>query len=177
MQTANSPSRARFAFTLTLLLLSLGAPAWPGDEGPWARSSLKGVTAISVTVGDLASDAERDGLHKDQLQTDVELRLRQAGIKIVASTVPPDAISLANLVLMVDTLKLPQPPLYAVATTLTFRQLVNLVRDPGGVALAATWDTGNLSLRSAGRLRSVRQTVSDLVDKFINAYLEQNPKH
>jgi len=47
------------------------------------KDSLTGIKAISVVIEKLDSDAEAAGLSGEQLQTDVELRLRKAGIPIL----------------------------------------------------------------------------------------------
>jgi hypothetical protein len=44
------------------------------------------------------------------------------------------------------------------------------------VASAATWGVDALGAFGSERLREVRPHVIDNVDKFIGAYLEQNPK-
>src|SRR2546425_3316356 len=48
------------------------------EEG--ARETLRGLKGVGVVVERVSPDAERDGLTQSQLQTDVELRLRKAGI-------------------------------------------------------------------------------------------------
>src|SRR5712692_6370105 len=55
------------------------APAFGQDAD---ASSLKGVTRVRVVIEDISRDAERAGLTKAQLQSDVELWLRQKGITI-----------------------------------------------------------------------------------------------
>jgi len=51
-------------------------------DGPTDRETLRGVKAMSVVIEDLQPAVERDGLTVVQLQTDVELRLRQSGILV-----------------------------------------------------------------------------------------------
>jgi hypothetical protein len=170
MQTAMSASRARFTFTLTLLLLSLGAPAWSGND-PYERDILKGIPVIQVLVELRDSNAERDGLTKTQLQTDVEVRLRKAGIRVASSGLLP--------VLRLDVMELKRSAsekcVYALR--LELHQEITLVRNPNVSFLAATWDTSYLGEVGANAFsRVVRDNVADMVDQFINVYLEHNPK-
>ncbi len=75
---------SRFSFTAVLLgssLLLFSLPAFATD-GPYDRASLKGVKAVSVVVEHLAPDVEKAGITSSQVQTDVELRLRQAGLPV-----------------------------------------------------------------------------------------------
>ena len=54
------------------------------------RQTLAGITAVKVVIEDLPSDALNLGLIRESIQTDVELKLRLAGMRIVTSgtTVP-----------------------------------------------------------------------------------------
>ncbi|MER3447850.1 MAG: hypothetical protein C4291_13930 [Candidatus Dadabacteria bacterium] len=45
--------------------------------------SLRGLHGVRVLLTDLNSDAKQEGLIKSELQTDVELRLRKAGIRVL----------------------------------------------------------------------------------------------
>src|ERR1051325_9720100 len=47
------------------------------------RELLRGLQGVYVEIESLDPDAEKDGLTKDRLQTDVELRLRQADIQVL----------------------------------------------------------------------------------------------
>jgi hypothetical protein len=72
-------SRHRIVLTVTLLLWSI--PAW-GQDSAAHRATLKGVPIVEVVVEAMDPVAERDGLTRSQLQTEVEWRLRQAGITV-----------------------------------------------------------------------------------------------
>ena len=64
-----------------LLLLLAGVPTPLRAEGVgW--ETLKGLSGVYVGVENLRPEAEQAGLHKDDLVTDAELRLRTAGIKV-----------------------------------------------------------------------------------------------
>ncbi len=142
--------------------------AW-ADDDTFSRATLKGVDSVRVAVAELQADAERDGLQHTQIQADLESRLRQAGIKV-------DASSLYALGVYLDTRR-SDSGVYAYAVLVTFEQPVRLVRDPSIVhGFAVTWSVGSVGMESAAQLRNVRSTVNRLVEQFIKAYLEQNPK-
>ena len=46
------------------------------------RATLCGIKTIDVVVEELRTDEIRDGLTKDQIRTDVELRLKKAGVAV-----------------------------------------------------------------------------------------------
>ena len=48
--------------------------------------TLKGLRGVTVFVEGLTPEAEREGLTKLALQTDIELKLRQAGIRVLTTT-------------------------------------------------------------------------------------------
>lgn len=164
--------RARFILTLTaFLLLSLPPPAWSGDT-PKERATLKGIPAISVRVEKLKPEVERDGLSEKQLLTDVELRLRKAGIRVTSSN---DEVMWSYLSLKVGTYK-HASGLYAFHLDLEFNTAVVLERDRSINVIAPTWSVGGIGVVGADNLEALRNTIGDHVDQFINAYLEQNPQ-
>jgi hypothetical protein len=156
---------------MAFLLLGLPVPTWPYDL-PERQATLKGITAIRVLVEPLDPEAERDGLTTNQLQTDVELRLQKAGIKVTSSSAETGG---PYLYLNVNTYKHPSG-LYAFNISLEFHQRVILERNRNVSVSAPTWSESFVDLVGAQRLHEVRDKVADQVDMFINAYLEQNPK-
>jgi hypothetical protein len=67
---------------LLALAISLAtvAPQSTTDE----RDSLIGIPGVRVLIENLSADALATGLSADQLKTDVELKLRLAGIKVIS---------------------------------------------------------------------------------------------
>jgi hypothetical protein len=113
-------------------------------------------------------NAEHDGLTRSQLQTDVESRLRQAGITVGFSLT-------GHLYVSVDTVKSDNGQTYAYNVEIEYVQQIVLPRDPKTLFYAPTWETGGVGMIAATRLREVRQDVGNYVDQFIKAYFEQNP--
>jgi hypothetical protein len=69
------------AITLTWLLLAI-TPLAAGDSDE-ERQTLVGLKGVRVVVENINPNAEKDGLSLVLLQTDVELKLRQAGIPVL----------------------------------------------------------------------------------------------
>lgn len=148
-------------------LLCLTAVTWASDS-PENRASLKGIQAVQVVVEQIKPDAEQDGLTRSDLQADVELRLRQAGIPVGPSS------AAAGLIVNVNTTK--ASGMYSVNILVEVIQSVTLERTPSIRLVAPTWSMTTVGLAGASHLREVRSIAAQIVDKFIDAYLEQNPK-
>ncbi len=152
-----------------LLAGSLGRPAgaWPADD-PEHRAALKGIKAVQVAVVQPKADAAQDGLTSSDLQLELESRLRQGGVPVGPAS--PEAILRVEL----NTNKAAN--LYAVNVLVEVVQRVNLARTPAVLLTAPTWSLAAVGLVDAAHLREVRSVVATLADRFITAYLEQNPR-
>ena len=64
-------------------LISLPALGRCADDGGFARATLQGLQGVSVLIEDIPPESARAGLTTQQLQTDVEEQLRQAGIPVL----------------------------------------------------------------------------------------------
>lgn len=62
------------------------ATAWTSDVV--SAVALGGITAVKVLVESLPPGANVIGLTKEQIQTDVELKLRMAGMRVTDETKP-----------------------------------------------------------------------------------------
>jgi hypothetical protein len=163
-----------FTIAIVVFILALVTPAVAQDTKD-ERATLAGLTGVSVGVENMSAEAERDGLTRSALQTDVELKLRLAGIPVLTLMESVLAPNGANLYLNVNMLG-DEMGLYAYSIRLELKQRVRLYRDPTVVTPAATWGTGSVGLVGKVRLTSVRDGVRDRLDQFINAYLAANPK-
>ena len=148
------------------------------------RESLAGLAGVYVLVEDMAPDVERNGLTRSTLQTDVEVKLRQAGIRVLGLTDMVDtelAIALGSpfLYLRVVAGRVDEFPLYAVSISLELSQQVMLNRKTTigpRILVAPTWRTSWVGVVGTKMLHQVRESVRDQVDQFVNAYLAANPK-
>ena len=157
---------------LGLVILFLTHPASAFLDTKESRTSLKGIESLHVMVGSLPAEAEKAGLTRNQVQTDVELRLRKAGVRVDTSD---SGVVLLYVNVAVQTNQ-NLPRLFAVAVSLLLVQPAYLERN-FDYAVATTWQKGTFGFVGENIFRNtVRETVGDLVDAFINAYLEENPK-
>lgn len=141
------------------------------------RATLAGLAGIHVRVQDLDLDAERQGLTKAALQTQVELTLRRAGIRVLTVAEWLAAPGVPRLDLHVTTQPTQRGDLYAYSIDLRLRQDVTLLRDPAIRSEATTWFRGAMgTVGPPSRLATwLRERVRDTVDEFINDYLAANP--
>ena len=155
------------ALGIALLLVPLAG--WGQDNPAHNRATLKGIGSVEMVVEVIDPVAERDGLVRTHLQTEVESRLRQAGIPVGPNIT-------GHLHVDVDTMKSNDGTSYGYNVEVAYVQQVLLARDPKTLYIVPTWETGGVGVIATSRLREVRQDVINYVDQFIKAYLEQNPK-
>ena len=149
-----------------LLCLSLPADTRAADS-PQSRASLRGLSAFNVVVEQFRPPIEARGLTQQVLQSDVELRLRQAGV-VVSGDAP--VLLYANIAIVCNQI------VCAYNINLEVHQAVQLAARPEpGPRVAVTWNTGAIGLLSR-RLHSLRDRLKDQVDLFLNAYGAANPK-
>ncbi len=141
------------------------------------RDILKGLKYITVIIMSLEPEVEKNGLTKQQLQTDVELRFRQNGITVFSEESPQAKPDLASGIfyLKVETNIREGIPITGVCVEVELHELVFLRRDPTKMCLATTWSSDLIGTVGVTDIKSIREDVKDLVDKFINDYLAVNP--
>lgn len=139
--------------------------------------SLRGLKGIYVLIENLPPDIEeKGGLTKDQIRTDIELKLRLAGIKVIPKEDRFGIPGWPFLYVNIDARRnLPGLIIYSVSISL--EQQVNLSRDPKIRINATTWSSeSHGSAGEAGMVSWIRNSIKDHVDRFINDYLSVNPK-
>jgi hypothetical protein len=156
---------------LKILLLALCLTAWaaapPAWADPGAPPALRGVKAVTVVVTGISPEAERDGLKRSDLQHDVEERLREGGIKVLASSERLQAPGQPHLMVRFIDQKRSEMDFYAISIAVHLVQSVRLARDNKVVVPAETWGmTGVISV-GAQELVSVRNLLLEYVDMFI----------
>ena len=160
---------------LALLSATLVSPLVGQEDDEYTRKTLAGLT-MYVLVEHIPDEAERDGLDTTQIRTDVELKLRQAGISVLTHEEWLSTAAAPYLYVNVQVFKNPAN-FYAYSANVELRQRVTLVHSPSTSALATTWSAhGTIGTVGSQKVGSVREDVRDLTDQFINAYLAANPK-
>jgi hypothetical protein len=140
------------------------------DDDIYSRVSLRGLESIQVVVEELQPEVEQNGLTAIAVRTDVELKLRQAGIRVLDTTA---AIWLHVSVSVLTS----KDGIWPFMIQVELSQPVALARDPS-ILMASiyTWSVSGFGKVGRLNVRSLRDDVRDQVDKFINAYLAANPK-
>ncbi len=153
------------------LLACLAVPASAADS-PDERASLTGLKTISIVVEELSPVAAPSGLTTKMLETDVERRVKAAGISV---TPDADAYLYVHVTIADAGSSLPLPYFVSVA-------LMQEITLPRGIKTRTplqvpTWSLDRLGLASTAVLRAgVVDRVGEFVDQFIKAYRSVNPK-
>jgi len=127
------------------------------------KESLRGLPSFFVLIEDVSRDSV---VTKQTLRTDVELRLRDAGISIFDQNRHPRSAPSLHV-------RLAQKE-NAFYLGLSLAQSVSLLRSPTVVVPVTTWEVGMVGVNPTAPY--IRQKVKDLTDMFINDYLSVNPK-
>jgi len=157
-----------FSIVVVILLLSSGVMTQTSR-----KETLKGLKGFDVLVEELNSDIEKDGLHRSSIQTDVELKLRMAGIKVL--TEEEGKREDTYLYIRVSSVKY-KDSMYSYRIGVEFCQYVYLYRDTDIHCYATTWRIGKIGLLGVNRVKEIRDTIKDMIDQFINDYLAVNQK-
>jgi hypothetical protein len=168
----------RCPLSLITVLLVTATAAMPQLDSDSNLKTLQGLMGVNVLVLGPGPEAEADGLKQTVIQTDVELRLRQAGIKVLTQTERLAAPGGPYLLIRADTLRIKSAPgLYAYSVIVELAQFIRLDHDPSIIARGTTWSpTGVIGIVGSGELNQIRDRIKDQVDRFINAWLSVNPK-
>jgi hypothetical protein len=141
------------------------------------RDTLRGLKEVSVLVEYLPDDVEREGLSREHLKRDIEMRLRQAGLRVLTISEIANSPGAPYLYVVVYPITGPSVNLNAYAIGLTLKQLVQLSRNPTIEFFATTWEgPASPSSLSASRVLDIRTRISDAVGRFIIDYQAVNPK-
>jgi hypothetical protein len=131
-----------------------------------------------VVVEDMDPEIESLGLTRDKIVTDVELRLRKVGIKVLKKNewlaIPGNPYLYINII----AIRLKTRPIFAYSIRVEVREAVKLIRQINSHydVVAITWQKGMIGKADTDIvIREIRQQVADAVDIFVNQYLAANP--
>jgi len=167
--------KTKILMLMGLSLLVTVTEAYPTGD----RDTLKGLRGVEVVI-ELSETSEtllqKDGMGESQLQTRVEAKLRQAGIRVLTQEEGDKTPGRPYLYLNINSTKVyGNPPFASVAIALELQEQVLLQRGKKS-AFAATWSTATVGTVPADNVRSIYDRVGDLVGEFINDHLAANPK-
>jgi hypothetical protein len=167
----------RMKAKVALLTLSVAVLLFPTVSNSLANEQktlvgLPGVHVLTIVESPKAKEIELLGLTKDQVQKDVELRLRKSGIKVLTDKEWLSTTGTPSL--MVSLSAFSYLGVWAYSIRVALFEVVTLAR--GGQASAPIWESDYLGLVGTNNIRQVRDDIGDKVDEFINDYLAANPK-
>jgi hypothetical protein len=151
-----------------------GGRSWAGDS-ELDRATLRGLQGVDVIVKDLKPEVERAGLTRQQLQTAVEWQLQQAGIPLLTSAERVQVPGKPFLAVQVHVVPRADGLLAAYAITVELYQVASLETE-ACKATVSTWSVGATGSIGIPLLDTLRDSVKDYVDQFINAYLSVHPR-
>ena len=162
---------------LILLVLALYCPTVGFSFTADKRDTLRGLKEISVLIEYLPDDVEREGLNREQLQRDIEVRLRQAGLHVLTLSEVANLPGAPYLYVAVYPIIGPSVNVNAYAVALTLKQLVQLSRNPTTELFATTWEGPiHFSSLSDSRVFDIRSRIFDAVGRFIVDYRDVNSR-
>jgi hypothetical protein len=169
-------------------VILVGGAALNAQTPHFARDeqSLRGLAGVSVTVG-VDNESSREVPQQAELQTAVELKLRQAGIRVISMaelsgmTTPVGSLNVIVSIVKYTTVK-GAPLGYAYCVRVAVYQAARLIGNDIAAAqgpfVVTTWDSsgaiGVIGRDNADKL--IRQAVGAQVDEFASAFLVQNPR-
>ena len=136
----------------------------------FGKESLKGIEKVNVDV----LDFNIKHLSKSQIRTDVELKLRLAGIRVESFSDKmnnEDQCTLAVMLTSIESFEYPMK--YTCYINIFLKQQVFVPRSSLTLK-AITWRNGGLAFNVA--IDGIRNHVKDNIDSFINDYLSVNQK-
>jgi len=139
------------------------------------REPLKGIQGISVLIESLRPVAKELGITRESLKTEVELKLRSAGIKIPRSEEKDSPFG--TLYVNVNIIR--DKNIYAFKIDIELHEIVyikrinkrKLIRTPVRI-----WDYGYVGLFHKDNSSFIREELKRGLDRFLNDYLAVNPK-
>lgn len=163
--------------TVVMVALFVSNSSLPALDSKANRATLKGLNGLGILVEYLTPEAEWGGLTKKRLQSDLEVRLQRAGMKVLTQAdshkAPGEPYLYVNV--NVNTAKT-EGEVYPYSIDVMLIQKTTLVRDPKQTVYAVTWSTGGVGSISKELLNDLRESVGDLVEVFIKACQAENRK-
>lgn len=143
------------------------------DFTDYTRETLRGLPGVLVVIENIKDDAELAGLKVTDIQTDVELKLVRAGIRVLAHEEWRITPGRPWLYVSVNTIK--HLGSYFFSIDVQLKQDVSLPRQPSIVTSSATWEVGSIGYVQTESLPpKIRDSVGGYLDSFVDDYRAVN---
>jgi hypothetical protein len=145
------------------------------DMDSTPTETLRDISAVCVLWDDISDGPNVLDLSKETIQTDIELKLRLAGLRVVTEEEAAQVLGYPRLHVLtfVGSIADVGPVADVALVEVRLMQQVWLDRN-ARPTYCATWQKNNVSLRVHAQF--VRDQIKDLVDRFLNDWLSVNPK-
>jgi hypothetical protein len=174
----NNISVSRIFLAVFLWLLMAGSAAFAVDSAT-TQETLKGLQGMYVIVEEMQPNiqkyAVKPGLTKEQLQKDIELRLKEIGIKVLSRDEWMKTPGKPVLYVSVNTHEA-ERFWYAYDIKIELQQIVKMEANPKVNTLAATWSLNMTGITNIGSLNIIKGDVEVLLARFQQAYWAVNRK-
>lgn len=158
-------------FFILIALTAFLAPARVFSQTDSSLKTLSGFDTLKVEIENLAPDLEQAGLKKEQIQTDIETKLRAAGLKIKK---PTDSIN-PYVVLHVSVNSIDNGVGgFAVSINSSLNQIVILDRNKSLATVAGTWESRSIVSVIKEKVQAIRNFVGIQIDLFVKSYQKAN---
>jgi hypothetical protein len=166
--------------SVVMLAVLFAAGMWAAgasEELTDKQWSLAGIDALYIFVQGLTEGTQKTGLTTEQIQTEVENKLKQLGVRIVSEEEGLKIAGSPVLYVNISVHKMTRTPAFVYHVDVGVLQKVTLVREPTIRAMSITWNKGQLGYCPSSTLaKSLRGTVKYLMDRFQEDYRAANPK-
>ena len=176
-------SKIIFILIISLFIHPLISYSQEGPTEEWIktrREKLKGIEGVYVLIESLPPVTKELGITKELVKTEVELKLRLAGIRIDSREELLKVATTATTYLYVNLNTISYTVggvnIYAFNISISLSDKVHIARN-SMYTLAETWRDGILMISTKDNgLRKIREGLKRLLDTFLNDYLAVNPK-
>jgi hypothetical protein len=137
---------------------------------------LVGLNGVRVLVEHMPPNLKGLGLTRNQIKMEVQLRLRNAGIRVL--TEKEHSPGMQELYLNVSTVKGTGSlsNIFACAISMNLEERVFAFANAEDL-IGSVWNVGCTGVIGSNYKSAIRENVTNLVDIFIKDYLAANPKH
>ena len=154
------------------VILTAGA----GEKLTEKQWSLTEIKTLYVSVQGVTEEAKKVGLSAEQIQSDVEERLKEIGIKVVSEEEAEKLPGSPSLYVNISARKRERVAAFMFHVDVGVLQEVELVRDHKIQIMSITWTKGRIGeCTSMSFVKSMREAVGYLMDQFCEDYRKANP--
>ncbi len=168
------------SIAITAVVLAAGASPSTllraGDRLTEKQWSLAGIKTVCVSVVGVTDEVKKVGLSAEQIEKDVEEKLKEIGIKVVSEEDAEKLPGKPSLYVNISARKRERVAAFMFHTDVGVLQEVELVRDPMIRIMSITWTKGRIGeCPSRGLVKAMDETINYLMEEFCKDYRKANP--